>query len=431
MSAEQGHYTPAQAPSIYESLRQELLKPSPLKHPLGNYALLRSHDGFAVMEDIARLEGALSPHETLKTELEARIADQPAAIEAIVEAIDRSRMRLEGDERPVATLAFLGPTGVGKSETAKVLADILGEDKFPNLIKIDCSNYSHGHEVAALTGAPPGYIGHERVPLLASARVERPGTVILFDEIEKGSDALYNLMLQITGDGELVTSDGNTTDFSQAVVILTSNLGAREMGKRLDETPLGFTNGRSNPAPEDLEQTATKAFVEHFRPEFINRLDKLVVFHPLSQDGLERVLDKKLSALNKDYENQYGLRLTLSDTVRQHLVAEAAAEPAMGARPLMRALQTNIQSTLGRYYSNGYLPEGTHVRVAHCSEIDNLDAQDDREFIFTARTDESLHRRQAVLDAPIEDWAETAVPAVGKELIPTFASPTEIKDEDE
>lgn len=356
-------------------------------------------DGFMILGEVR------SPYEDVREQLMARVVDQPAAIDAIIEAIERSGVRLAGDNRPIANLAFLGPTGVGKSETAKTLASLMNGGA-GNLIKVDCSSYSHGHEVLALTGSPPSYVGHQQTPQFSPENIEQPGTVVLFDEIEKGSVELYDLMLQIMGDGELRLNNGENVSFRETIVVLTSNLGAKEMADRLTSTPLGFIE-KNRPTDKDgLEKVAHKSFTDFFKPEFTNRLSKVVVFHPLGEEALGKVLDVKLAQANDEYEKRYGVRLSLSDATKSHLVSIAAQEPHLGARPLVRALEDNVQTTFGRYNSGGSLPEGTHVRVIHRSELPNESyASNSDPLVFTAKPDASI--RKQVQPLAIEAAPET------------------------
>lgn len=365
-------------------------------------------DGFTLME---RVE---SMWQHVGDELRARIIDQPAAIDAIIDALDASEARLVNDHRPKACLAFLGPTGVGKSETAKALADILSGDA-DGLIKIDCSDYSHGHEIAGLTGAPAGYVGFaSKKPVLSKKAVEVPGTIVLFDEIEKGSPELYNLLLQIMGDGQLRLNNGDITSFRDAIVILTSNLGAKEMARQLDTNRLGFIQQASTTDVQTIEQVATREFEQFFRPEFINRLDKMVVYHPLSRDGLGEVLNAKLALINKEYEDLYGVQLLLSDATKTRLVDEAATQSNMGARPVVRTFEKHIQTQVGRYLGSGQLSEGTELRVLHSSEMPE-GFESESEFIFSSRSSDtvSAKTRREQLQKYIEAiTAQSSLPAL-------------------
>lgn len=364
---------------------------------LGERALF---DGFMI------LDTARSPYEDIMETMRSRIIEQSSAIDAIIEALDRSEVRLPGDKRPIANFAFLGPTGVGKSETAKLLSELMSEDGEANLIKIDCSGYSQGHEVTSLTGSPPSYVGRDQEPILSKENVEKPGTVVLFDEIEKGSPRLYNLMLQIMGDGELRLNNGDTSNFRETIIILTSNLGAKETSALLTGNPIGFGERNHNIDRENLDSIAKKSFSEFFSPEFTNRLNKLVVFHPLSEEALGRVLDVKIEEANREYEQEFGVRISLSEATRNHIVGIAAQEPHLGARPLVRALEDNVQSAFGRHLGMAQIPEGTHVRVFHKSELsEEHPISDEQHLVFALKRDESLRkpseiRKQIAIPTP-------------------------------
>lgn len=397
------------------AVEQQRIEPTPrhVRQQLAAYAL----------EDFVILDAAESPYEGMRKELEAMIVEQPAAIDAIIEAVDRQEVRRPGDNRPVANLAFLGPTGVGKSETAKVLSQVM-EGGFGNLVKLDCSNFSHGHEVAALIGSPPGYVGREQNPFFSKQVIEQPGTVVLFDEVEKGSPQLYNLMLQIMGDGELRLNNGSLVSFRDAIIVLTSNLGAKEMSSQLTGTPLGFGTEKKAADKDSLESVAKKSFEEFFSPEFVNRLNKLVVFHPLSAEGLGKVLDTKLEQINVQYEAQYGARVSLSETTRTHLVELASKEPHLGARPLVRALEDNIQTTFGRYVGTGQVYEGSHIRVFHQSELpQNMRRSSDGTLIFATRPDPTIRRAPLVLMQRQERGAEEDEPEHEEGMEPDDTNP--------
>lgn len=346
---------------------------------LGNVAL----DGFTLMEQSQSQMGEI------RQELEAQVIGQDAAVDAIIDALDRQWVRLPEDHRPVATLAFLGPTGVGKSEMAKALAGAMA-DGCVNLIKVDCSSYSQGHEITALTGAPPSYVGRGQKPIFNQDTVERPGTVVLFDEIEKGSDKLYNLMLQIMGDGRLQLNNGDISSFRDAVVIVTSNLGAKEMASQLSSASLGFSTTSKDTSWGGVETAALRSFREYFRPEFVNRLDKMVVFHSLDAEMLDQVLSVKLNQLNTSYRDYFGAWIDLSEGTRKRLIEKALKEPENGARPLVRALEEDIQTTFGRYVVAGQLPNGTHVRVFHADEVPGYSGDDS--FVFASRPDPQAMR---------------------------------------
>lgn len=332
-------------------------------------------------------------HEYIKNFLENRVIGQGTAIEAIVSALDRSEVRDRKDNRPIATLAFLGPTGVGKTELAMALSEVLSFDE-PNLIHIEAAAYSHGHEVASLTGSPPGYIGGGQEPLLSSERVEQDGTVILIDEIEKGSMQLHNLLLHITDTGELTLGNGTLVSFRNAVIIMTSNLGAREMVRESTGARAGFSMGTREVASRQvIESAASKAFAEFFSPEFAGRTE-LVVFHSLDEEGLHRVLDVKLDALNRNYQDDFGVMVRLSPTVRERLVERSLENGARGARAMVDALDKEIRTPFGRYVMQGYTEEGTEVHVYHRDELaDYIAPNHQGKYIFAARPNPSIRKK--------------------------------------
>ena len=343
-------------------------------------------DGFMVMESVR------SPYEDMRDEIRSRVVEQDEAIDTIIEALERSAVRLPSDQRPIANLAFLGPTGVGKTEVAKTLSELIDEE-FGSMIRVDCANFSNGHEVSTLLGSPPSFVGREQVPMFTKDRVETGKTIILFDELEKGSPELYNIMLKIMDEGELTLNNGEEVSFRDTVIIMTSNLGAKQMADSLSTTSLGFGGKKLAASKPRLDKVAKEAFTEFFKPEFVNRITKTVVFHPLTGEGLGRVLDVKLNMLNVEYENEYGALLSVTPGARQHLVDIAQREAHFGARPLIRALENDVQTMFGRYTSAGQVPEGTHVRVYHRDELpEEFHPQDDSPLVFTQKRDESLRK---------------------------------------
>ncbi|MGK2896405.1 MAG: AAA family ATPase [Candidatus Saccharimonadales bacterium] len=358
------------------------LEPTPrhAKQKMAEHAI----DNFMVLAPVE------SPHEELRKELESVIIDQSAAIDAIIDTLDQNMARFGEDNRPLANLAFLGPTGVGKSETGKALARLLDG----NFIKIDCSNFANGHEVTILTGSPPSYVGREQKSPLSKNKVEEPGTVILFDEIEKGAPELYNLMLQIMNDGELyLNNTGETVSFKDAIIIMTSNLGAKEMASRLSGNQLGFGTDKKQEVDKDrLEKVANERFEDFFAPEFVGRIDRQIVFHPLTMEGLGRVLDTKIAQANSYYEPQHGVRVSLSEAARVHLIEIAAQQPHLGARPVVRAFDSEIKKTLGRYIGSESLIPGVHVRVFSQSELPEGHGYGDESLVFGAKADSSVRK---------------------------------------
>lgn len=388
MNSEQFTYQPMRAIEAPKAEQQEA-------------ATARRRETARHLAETALLDGFMplptpeSSFEDIRLYIQDKVIEQQPAVDAIIEAMDAARVRSEYEERPMATFAFLGPTGVGKSQMAKTLADVMSRETGEGtLVKVDCSDYSQGHEIAKLVGAPPGYVGHDQPAYLNKERVEKPGTVVLFDEIEKASPPLYNLLLQIMEDGELQLKNGETTSFRDTIVILTSNLGAKEMSDRSREYPTGFGVKSGQIDEGALEDVAKRSFSDFFSPEFKNRIDKLVVFHPLSEVGLGQVLDVKLQEINQEYEDDLGTRISLSDATRQHLVAKALEERHLGARPLVRALKSEVLATFGRYVGKESISEGTHVRVFHRSEVPSGYMDDDqRQLVFASKPDASIQRR--------------------------------------
>lgn len=347
-------------------------------------------EGFCMIED---QESAQS--RAIREGLEARVIDQTEAINAIAEAVAREGVRMPGDKRPMASLAFLGPTGVGKSETAKALAEIMGDAGNPRIIKIDCANYSNGHEVTKLVGSPPSYVGHNIEPVFSKKSVEQQGTVILFDEIEKGSPELYQYMLSIMGDGELSLAQGGKVTFENTIVIITSNLGAKQMTDQLSKPPLGFGTNKGPTDRESLSDIATNKFTEFFQPEFINRLNKMIVFHALTNEGLDKVLNMKTARYDSVYRDELGVSLTLSDGARHYLIEKAGEEPHMGARPLVRAFEDSVMTPFGRAVDNEQVTEGTQVRFFSREEAARMGmtVDESKKLVLAVKTDPSIQRK--------------------------------------
>jgi ATP-dependent Clp protease ATP-binding subunit ClpB len=284
----------------------------------------------------------------LEDELAARVIGQREAVTAVANAVRRSRAGLQDPNRPIGSFIFLGPTGVGKTETARALAEFLFDDENA-MVRIDMSEYMEKHAVARLIGAPPGYVGFEEGGQLTEAVRRRPYSVILFDEIEKAHPDVFNILLQILDDGRLTDSQGRTVDFRNAVIIMTSNIGSQYILERVG-TDWAV-----------VEAQVLAALRQHFRPEFLNRVDDIVVFRPLGTEEIGRIIDLQLARLEKLLADR---RLTIEITpAAKRVIATEGYDPAYGARPLKRALQRMVQNPLAMGVLDGRFKEGDHIVV--------------------------------------------------------------------
>jgi ATP-dependent Clp protease ATP-binding subunit ClpB len=283
----------------------------------------------------------------LEQHLGERVVGQPEALEAVANAVRRSRAGLQDPNRPIGSFIFLGPTGVGKTETARALAEFLFDDEHA-MVRIDMSEYMEKHAVARLIGAPPGYVGYEEGGQLTEAVRRRPYSVILFDEIEKAHQDVFNILLQILDDGRLTDSQGRTVDFRNAVIIMTSNIGSHYI---LEQA------GAADWAA--VEAQVLSALRQHFRPEFLNRVDDIILFHPLSEAHLEHIIELQLARLRQLLADRK-LTLELTPTARR-MIATEGYDPAYGARPLKRAVQRLLQNPLAMAVLEGRFGEGDHI----------------------------------------------------------------------
>jgi ATP-dependent Clp protease ATP-binding subunit ClpB len=297
------------------------------------------------------LEGEVQKLVQMETRLRERVVGQDEALVVVANAIRRSRAGLSDPKRPIGSFIFLGPTGVGKTETARALAGFLFDDE-QAMVRIDMSEYMEKHSVARLIGAPPGYVGFDEGGQLTEAVRRRPYAVILFDEIEKAHPDVFNVLLQVLDDGRLTDSKGRTVDFKNTVLIMTSNIGAAQLTTAWADGPDGF-NDAKNRVLDELKK--------HFRPEFLNRVDDIVVFHALGEQQLTHIVDlrlQELEALLKDRK----ITLELTPAARK-LIFETGYDRAYGARPLKRAIQRLVQDPLAIKILNGDVRHGDHVRV--------------------------------------------------------------------
>ena len=275
----------------------------------------------------------------MEGELHKRIIGQESAVAAVSQSIRRTRAGLKDPKRPSGSFIFLGPTGVGKTELAKTLADFLFGDE-TSLITLDMSEYMEKHTVSRLVGSPPGYVGYEDGGQLTEAVRRKPFSVVLFDEIEKAHPDVFNTLLQILEEGRLTDSQGRSVDFRNTVLIMTSNLGTQDLRK----ANVGFTTADSAMSYERMKEKVNDALKTHFRPEFLNRIDETIVFHELSRDEVVQMVDLQLVRLIGQLEGQ-GLGIEVTTPAKQ-LLAEVGYDPQLGGRPLRRAIQRNIEDPL-------------------------------------------------------------------------------------
>jgi ATP-dependent Clp protease ATP-binding subunit ClpB len=297
------------------------------------------------------LEGEVKKLVQMEDRLRERVIGQDAALSVVANAIRRSRAGLSDPKRPIGSFIFLGPTGVGKTETARALAEFLFDDE-QAMVRIDMSEYMEKHAVARLIGAPPGYVGYDEGGQLTEAIHRRPYAVILFDEIEKAHPDVFNVLLQVMDDGRLTDAKGRTVDFKNTVLIMTSNLGAAMLGGDSLKTEHDF---------DMAQESVMRVLREHFRPEFLNRVDDVVIFKPLGNAQLSKILDLRLNEVRKLLEDR-AISLELTEPARQ-LILAAGSDAAYGARPLKRALQRMVQDPLAIKILDGEVLHGAHVRI--------------------------------------------------------------------
>lgn len=297
------------------------------------------------------MEGEKEKLLRMEQELHKRVVGQQEAVEAVSNAIRRSRAGLSDPNRPIGSFLFLGPTGVGKTELCKTLANFMFDDENA-MVRIDMSEFMEKHSVSRLVGAPPGYVGYEEGGYLTEAVRRRPYSVILLDEVEKAHSDVFNILLQVLDDGRLTDGQGRTVDFRNTVVIMTSNLGSHliQENQALDY--------------ESMKNLVMSVVGQHFRPEFINRIDESVVFHPLAKENIRAIANIQLQRLIKRMEN-HGYPLLFTETTLD-FIGEIGYDPIYGARPLKRAIQQEIENPLAQQILSGALLPGKQVTVDYC-----------------------------------------------------------------
>ena len=299
----------------------------------------------------------------MEGELSKRIIGQDKAVASVSRAIRRTRAGLKDPNRPIGSFIFLGPTGVGKTELARVLAQHLFEN-VDALIRIDMSEYIEKFTVSRLVGAPPGYVGYEEGGQLTEKVRRKPYSVVLLDEIEKAHPDVFNILLQVLDNGHLTDSLGRRVDFKNTILIMTSNLGTREIG---NGKQLGFQKSDSILSHDEMEKKINKELKKHFNPEFLNRIDDIVIFHSLGMDEILKIIDLLIQEVVCRMEEK-GMNLTLSAEAREFL-ADKGFDPVYGARPLKRAIQKYIENPLSEEILEGKFAEGSHIVVQRDGDV--------------------------------------------------------------
>jgi ATP-dependent Clp protease ATP-binding subunit ClpB len=298
------------------------------------------------------MQGEVDKLLQLADHLHKRVIGQDEAVEAVADAVIRARSGLKDPNRPIGSFIFLGPTGVGKTELARALAEFMFDDE-RSLIRIDMSEYMERHAVSRLIGAPPGYVGYEEGGQLTEAVRRRPYCVILFDEIEKAHHDVFNVLLQILDDGRLTDGQGRIVDFKNTVIIMTSNIGSQLI--------LEYSGSTETEAYERMKGGVLAEMRQHFRPEFLNRVDEIVVFHSLSEEDLKKILDVQLERLRSRLTERH-IQIELTAAAATHLAREGY-DPVYGARPLKRAIQKELETPIGRRLLAGEIKDGDKIIV--------------------------------------------------------------------
>ena len=283
--------------------------------------------------------------------LHKRVIGQDEAVTKVSEAILRSRAGIQSPDRPIGSFLFLGPTGVGKTELAKALSEILFDDE-RNIIRLDMSEYMEKFSVSRLIGAPPGYVGYDEGGQLTEAVRRKPYSVVLFDEVEKAHPDVFNILLQVLDDGRITDSQGRTIDFKNTIIILTSNLGSPFILEGIDD------NGNIT---EEARKNVDVLLKQQFRPEFLNRLDEIVFYKPLTKTEIMSIVDLMLNSLQKRLDDKH-IKINVSDKAKQYIV-DCGYDPNFGARPLRRFIQSKVETIAAKRIIGGNLSAGDTIEI--------------------------------------------------------------------
>ena len=287
----------------------------------------------------------------LDSELHKRVIGQDEGVEKVTEAIIRSKAGIKDPSKPIGSFLFLGPTGVGKTELAKALAESLFDNE-QNMVRIDMSEYMEKYSVSRLIGAPPGYVGYEEGGQLTEAVRRKPYSVVLFDEIEKAHPDVFNVLLQVLDDGRITDSQGRTVDFKNTILIMTSNIGSQYLLEGIDE------EGNIKPEAESMVRGELRS---HFRPEFLNRLDEIIMFKPLTKSNIGGIIDLLLADVNKRLEDRE-LQIALTPAAKEYVI-EQGYEPSYGARPLKRFLTKHVDTLAARLILEGNVAQQDTILI--------------------------------------------------------------------
>ena len=311
-------------------------------------------------------EGETKRLARLEKELHKRVIGQEEAVKAVSQAVKRGRVGLKDPNRPIGSFLFLGPTGVGKTELSKALAEaVFGSEQA--MIRVDMSEYMEKHSVSKMIGSPPGYVGYEEGGQLSEKVRRNPYSVLLFDEIEKAHPDVFNILLQVLDDGHITDAQGRKVDFKQTIIIMTSNAGAQAI---MEPKHLGFMSGNDEKKDHERMKGGVMEEVRRiFKPEFLNRIDEIIVFHMLNKEQIKKIVTLLLKTLEKRCAEQMDICLTVTGAVKDFIV-EKGSDNKYGARPLRRAIQSRIEDALANEILEGKIKKGDHVQVRlHKDEI--------------------------------------------------------------